>query len=100
MIEEREKFNVIGEDLVKQEAEEKATGECKFSSDTVLPHMLHAKVLRSPHAHAKVKRIDTEKAKRLPGVKAVITYEDVPKIPVMHSYLLLPSVMNYDHHIL
>ena len=90
MIEEQEKFSVIGEDLVKQEAEEKATGECKFASDIVLPYMLHAKV----------KRIDTEKAKRLPGVKAVITYEDVPKIPVMHSYLLLPSVMTYDHHIL
>lgn len=71
-----EEFNVIGKDYPRFEVEEKVRGEYQYIGDMSLPNMLHAKVLRSPYAHALVKRIDTEKAERLPGVKAVITCKD------------------------
>ena len=56
------------------------TGRAQFGADVILPRMLVGKVLRSPHAHARIKRIDTSKAAVLPGVKAVITGNDLPKI--------------------
>ncbi|MCK4722681.1 MAG: xanthine dehydrogenase family protein molybdopterin-binding subunit, partial [Dehalococcoidia bacterium] len=74
---ERDEFLVIGKDYPKVEVEEKVTGEYEFVGDISLPHMLHAKILRSPYAHALVKSINTKRAKELPGVKAVITHEDV-----------------------
>lgn len=74
---EEEKFLVIGKDHPKVEVEEKVTGEFEFVGDISLPNMLHAKILRSPYAHALVKSINTKRAKELPGVKAVITHEDV-----------------------
>jgi len=74
---ERDEFLVIGKDHPKVEVEEKVTGEYEFAGDISLPHMLHAKILRSPYAHALVKSINTKQAKELPGVKAVITHEDV-----------------------
>ena len=67
-----------------------ATGAAKFSRDIVRPGMLHAKFLRSPYAHARIKSIDTRKAEALPGVKAVVTYEDeeikaMPLISTMYN---------------
>jgi len=73
-----EKHAVIGKRVQKVDALAKATGTARFATDVYLPDMLWAKVLRSPHAHARILSIDTEKAKRLPGVKAVLTAEDVP----------------------
>jgi len=72
----KEKLNVIGKNYPRVEAEERVKGEYQYIGDMSLPNMLHAKILRSPYAHALVKNINTEKAKRLPGVKAVITYKD------------------------
>ena len=56
-------------------------GAAEFVSDIKLPGMLHGRILRSPHPHARILHIDTSKARRLPGVKAVVTSEDTPKIP-------------------
>jgi CO/xanthine dehydrogenase Mo-binding subunit len=94
------KFNVVGKRLEKIEARQKITGELKFSGDITFPGSLHAKILRSPCAHAHIKHIDTSKALKLKGVKAVITHEDVPEIPTMHQFLHLPSVMFYDSFLL
>ena len=69
----KREFNVIGKDYPRVEAEERVRGEYRYIGDMSLPGMLHAKILRSPYAHALVKRIDTQKAERMPGVKAVIT---------------------------
>ena len=74
-----EQFSVLGKSLKRKDAVEKAKGEAKYISDIQLPKMLHAKFLRSPHAHAKIKRIDTTKAEALPGVKCVLTHLNVPK---------------------
>ncbi len=64
---------VIGQRVPRIDALEKVTGRAKYTSDLKLPGMLYGAFLRSPHAHAKIKRIDTSKAEALPGVKAVLT---------------------------
>ncbi|MDO8691351.1 MAG: molybdopterin-dependent oxidoreductase, partial [Dehalococcoidia bacterium] len=71
-----EEYSVIGKPLPRVDGAEKATGQGKFSVDIYLPGMLHAKFLRSPHAHARILSIDTSRAEKLPGVKAVITGRD------------------------
>lgn len=71
-------FAVIGKTTVRKEARAKVTGGARFATDVYLRDMLWAKVLRSPHAHARIVSIDVERARRLPGVAAVLTAEDVP----------------------
>ena len=70
------KYSVIGKSLPRSDAVIKATGEAKFTSDLVLPRTLYGKILRSPYPHARIINIDTSKAKRLLGVKAVVTGKD------------------------
>lgn len=60
------------------DAAAKATGTTQFTDDLVLPGTLHGKILRSPHAHAKIISIDTSRAEALPGVKGVVTGKDIP----------------------
>ena len=69
---------VIGKALRKLDATSKVTGATIFADDLVLPRMLFCKLLRSPHPHARVVRIDTAKAAAAPGVKAVLTGRDLP----------------------
>jgi len=82
-VKEREDYSVIGKDHPRVDVEDKARGEYQFVGDMALPGMLHAKILRSPYAHALVKKINTEKAEKLPGVRAVITHKDVAGKPVL-----------------
>ena len=69
-------YSVVGKSLPKIDAVAKATGEAKYASDLALPQMLSGKILWSPHPHARILNIDTSKAKRLAGVKAIITGEN------------------------
>jgi 4-hydroxybenzoyl-CoA reductase subunit alpha len=71
-----EKFSYIGKDTKRVDTASKATGEALFAADLALPRMLVGKVLRSPHAHARIVAIDTAKAEKLSGVKAVVTAKD------------------------
>ena len=71
-------FRVIGKPLRKVDGLAKATGAAVYADDIALPGMLHAKTLRSPHAHARVLRVDAARALALPGVHAVITGRDLP----------------------
>jgi CO/xanthine dehydrogenase Mo-binding subunit len=70
--------------LRPKEASEKVTGKAVYTSDVYLPGMLYAKVYRSPYAHARIKHMDTGKAEALPGVQAVIRYDD-PDLD-LHDY--------------
>jgi CO/xanthine dehydrogenase Mo-binding subunit len=74
------KFKVIGTRPIRHDGVDKVTGRAKYGADISLPGMLHGKVLRSPHAHARIKSIDTSAALALPGVKAVITGKDLPDL--------------------
>ncbi|MFA6222737.1 MAG: molybdopterin cofactor-binding domain-containing protein [Desulfomonilaceae bacterium] len=76
----KDRFNIIGRDVPRTDAEAKARGSAIYTDDMKLPGMLHGQILRSPLAHARIKRIDTSKASALPGVKLVVTGEDTPKI--------------------
>ncbi len=71
-----QEFNVVGSRPIRHDGEEKVTGRARYSADINLPGLLQAKVLRSPHAHARIKSIDASKALALPGVKAVVTSAD------------------------
>ena len=72
-------YKVIGTRPVRPDGADKVTGRAIYGADMRLSGMLHGKVLRSPHAHARIRSIDTSKAKALPGVKAVVTAHDMPK---------------------
>ena len=71
-------LNVAGTSVVRRDLEVKLTGEARYTADLKLPGMLHGAILRSPHPHANVLRVDASEALRLPGVHAVITPFDVP----------------------
>lgn len=73
-------FRHIGKNTIRPDGVDKVTGRAKFGADFVLPNTLVGKILRSPHAHAKIISIDTTKALALPGVKAIITSDDLPEI--------------------
>jgi len=71
---------VVGKSFQRIDGVEKVTGAAKYATDLRLENMLYAGLLRSPHAHAKVTHIDTSAAEKLPGVKAVATIFNVPKV--------------------
>ncbi len=72
------KLDFVGKDVPRVDAGIKVTGEAVFTADITLPNMLWGRMLRSPHPHARILNIDTSKAERLAGVKAVITGEETP----------------------
>ena len=73
-------FKVIGTRPIRHDGVDKVTGRARYGADITLPGLLHGKVLRSPHPHARIKSIETSEAHALPGVKAVITGADFPEI--------------------
>ncbi len=73
-----EPMSVISRSVPPIEVQEKVTGEAKYTDDYSFPTMLFARTLRSPYPHARIVSINTDKAKALPGVHAVLTHEDVP----------------------
>src|SRR5512136_1595546 len=77
--------------LRPKEAPEKVTGRAIFTNDVYLPGMLYAKVYRSPHAHARIKSMDSSKAEALPGVWAVIRYDD-PDIDLREPHKLIVGI--------
>jgi CO/xanthine dehydrogenase Mo-binding subunit len=79
-VSEARKFNVIGTRVVRPDGVDKVTGRANFGADFNLPGMIYGKVLRSPHAHARLLSIDTKKAAKMPGVLAVVTGADFPSV--------------------
>lgn len=87
-------LSIVGKRLPKIDAPDKATGRAMYTDDLRLPNMIYGKFLLSPHAHARIISINSEKAKALPGVKVVLTGADVPDI----TYGTSPP--RYDENIL
>jgi CO/xanthine dehydrogenase Mo-binding subunit len=75
-------YRVLGKSEPRTYAAEKSRGEARFAGDLFFPNMLFGKILRSPHPHARLLSIDTSRAQRLPGVKAVVTHKDVPPVRI------------------
>ena len=101
-----QELSYVGKRLVRPDAASKVTGKAKYGADITLPGMLAGRILRSPYPHAKIVKIDTSRAKNLRGVEAVITFEDVPKLPFTRSAMAegFPAVVyegeNQDQYIL
>jgi CO/xanthine dehydrogenase Mo-binding subunit len=74
-------FNVVGKRPIRHDGVDKVTGKAQYGADIQLPGRLHGKVLRSPHAHANIRSIDTSKAEAHPGVLAVVTSKDLAHVP-------------------
>ena len=68
-------MNVVGHNVPRIDSYERVTGRATYTGDVRLPGMLFARVLRSPHPHARIRSIDTSRAEALPGVRAVVTHE-------------------------
>src|SRR5262245_2486821 len=70
----------IGLAIPRPDGPDKVTGQTQYVADIKPKGMLHAKLLRSPHAHARIVKIDTSRAQTLPGVRAVLTASDIPEL--------------------
>jgi 4-hydroxybenzoyl-CoA reductase subunit alpha len=71
-------MNLIGKRLPRSDSAERVTGRTRYTDDLSFPGMLHAKIVRSPHPHARILQIDATRALAVPGVRAVVTGKDMP----------------------
>ena len=88
-------YNVVGTRPIRHDGWEKVTGRARYAADVHLPGMLSGKILRSPHAHARIKSIDCSRALQLPGVQAVATAADLPDISPKLSAQEEGGIANY-----
>ena len=91
-------YQVVGTRPVRHDGPDKVMGRARYAADIHLPGMLHAKMLRSPHAHARIKNIDASKALALPGVEAVVTAADLPDISPEMSDQEEGAAVNYGFY--
>src|ERR1700722_11375142 len=75
---DKKEMRVIGVPRRRVDARAKVTGQTRFADDIFLPRMVHCKLLRSPHPHARIRKIDTSRADAHPGVYLVLTGKEVP----------------------
>ena len=83
----KEEFRVVGTRPIRPDGVDKVTGRANFGADMAMPGMLWGKVKRSPHAHARIVRIDGSKALALPGVRAVVSAADFPEICAEEAFV-------------
>lgn len=89
-------LKTIGKPERRVDSVKLATGRGTFVDDIALPGMLHARILHSPHAHARIARIDASQARGLPGVFCVLTHQDVPRVPYTTAGQGWPEPSPYD----
>jgi CO/xanthine dehydrogenase Mo-binding subunit len=90
-------FKVVGTRPIRHDGVDKVTGKARFSADIQLPGALAGKILRSPHAHAIIKSIDTSQAEAHPGVMAVVTSKDLAEVPDRLATVGEDSVMSLKY---
>ena len=76
----KKSYKSVGKRPIRHDGLDKVTGKALFGADIQLPGLIYGKVLRSPHAHARIKSINTTKAESHPSVKAVATFKDLPSV--------------------
>ncbi|MEE8158289.1 MAG: xanthine dehydrogenase family protein molybdopterin-binding subunit, partial [Dehalococcoidia bacterium] len=91
-------YNVVGTRPIRHDGTDKVTGRARYSADINLPGLLHAKILRSPHPHARIRSIDSRRALDLPGVKAVVASADLPEPSARLSDQEEGAVVNYGFY--
>jgi len=93
-------LSIVGTPQRKVDSAKLATGRGAFTDDILLRGLLHAKILTSPHAHARIVSIDTSRAAALPGVHAAISHHDIKRIPYTTAGQSWPEPSPYDMYIL
>ncbi len=88
-------YAVVGTAMPRLGLADKVRGTACYTADLKRPGMLYGRILRSPHAHARVVHIETDEAARLPGVHAVLTHHDVPQVPIDPDLLPLEPVVRF-----
>lgn len=76
----KQTYSVIGQRPVRHDGADKVTGKAIYTADLALPNLAHGRIIRSPHAHARIKKIDSSAALKAPGVLAVVTHDDFPNL--------------------
>ena len=71
----------VGREKTRVDGPDRVSGRAVYTADVELPGMLHGKILRSPHPHARIRAMDTKEAERTPGVRAVLTHQNIPRLP-------------------
>ena len=95
MVLSNQEYKVVGTRPIRPDGADKVTGKARYAADTNLPGLLFGRVLRSPHAHARIKSIATSKAAALPGVRAVVTSADIVEPTGRASELSEGAMVNY-----
>ena len=98
MIISEKEFKVVGTRPVRHDGADKVTGRARYSADSHPTGYLHGKILRSPHPHARIKSIDTSRAKSHPGVKSVVTSVDLPEVSAEIADLEEGAAVNYGFY--
>src|SRR5262245_47644001 len=89
-------LKTVGRSERRVDAVKLATGRGTFVDDVALTGVLHARILHSPHAHARIKKIDAAQARSIPGVALVLPHEDVPRVPYTTAGQGWPEPSPYD----
>ncbi len=90
------KLAVVGQRVPRLDAPDKVAGQTKYGADLTLPGMIWGAVLRSPHAHARLRRVDTSAAEKMPGVRAALTGRDFPRPEYSGAPVLVVDVVRYQ----
>ncbi len=93
-----QEYNVVGTRPIRHDGPDKVTGRANYSADVHLPGMLHGKLLRSPHPHARIRSIDASRALGLPGVAAVVTSADMPEVSAEVTDQAEGAMVNYGFY--
>src|SRR5215471_20563656 len=95
----KKKYSVLGQRPVRHDGADKVTGKAVYTADLQLPGMAmaHGKIVRSPHAHARIKKIDASEALKMPGVLAVVTHDDFPDLKAKFAMMGEAGAVNLTH---
>jgi xanthine dehydrogenase YagR molybdenum-binding subunit len=90
-----DELEVVGQPVPRVDGHQRVSGGARYPSDIQLPGLLHAKFLRSPHAHARIVRIEISRAEQLPGVRAVLSRSNAPTTPWRNSQPLFDEIVRF-----
>jgi CO/xanthine dehydrogenase Mo-binding subunit len=93
----KKSYQVLGQRPVRHDGADKVTGKALYTADIVMPGMAHGKIVRSPHAHARIRSIDASAALATPGVFAVATGADFPDLHEKHALMGEAGQINLAH---
>src|SRR6516165_2243237 len=93
----RKNYQVLGQRPVRHDGADKVTGKAIYTADIQLPNMAHGRIVRSPHAHARIKSIDVSEALAIPGVFAAITADDFPVLDNKFALMGEAGQVNLAH---